>query len=167
MRWNELGYGRSKGIAGSLIASCTFDNITCLILFGVCKTITFQYASVSKGTEQHKNFAWEISSIFVHNIAGVIVGIIMGLTAWFFKFIHHWKSCIYLKAAYAMIIAIGFIIASELSTFKNGKYIACLTFGYVCFRFWGEDKPAKEIASAWFFIQPFLFGTIGAALLFS
>jgi hypothetical protein len=45
MRWNELGYGRSKGIAGSLIASCTFDNIACLILFGVCKTIAFEYAS--------------------------------------------------------------------------------------------------------------------------
>jgi hypothetical protein len=45
MRWNELGYGRSKNIAGSLIASCTFDNITCLILFGVCNTIAFEYAS--------------------------------------------------------------------------------------------------------------------------
>jgi hypothetical protein len=45
MRWNELGYGRSKGIAGSLIASCTFDNIVCLILFGVCKTIAFEYAA--------------------------------------------------------------------------------------------------------------------------
>ena len=45
MKWNELGYGRSKGIAGSLIASCTFDNITGIILFGVCKTIAFEYAA--------------------------------------------------------------------------------------------------------------------------
>jgi Kef-type K+ transport system membrane component KefB len=45
MRWNEAGYGRSKGIAGSLIASCTFDNITCLILFGVCKTFAWEYAA--------------------------------------------------------------------------------------------------------------------------
>lgn len=27
MKWNELGYGRSKGISSSLIAACTFDNI--------------------------------------------------------------------------------------------------------------------------------------------
>ncbi len=162
-----MGYGRSKGISGSLIASCTFDNIICLILFGVCKTIAFQYAADNKGGDQHKNFAWEISSIFVHNVAGVIAGIIMGCVAWLFKFIDHWKSCIYLKATYCIIVGIGFIIVSEFSTFKNAKYIACLTFGYVCFRFWGESKPAKEIASAWFFIQPFLFGTIGAALLFS
>lgn len=43
MKWNELGYGRSKGIASSLIAACTFDNISCLILYGVCKTIAFEY----------------------------------------------------------------------------------------------------------------------------
>ena len=66
MRWNELGYGRSKGIAGSLIASCTFDNITCLILFGICKTIAFEYAAENKGLEsKNKNIAWSIGSIFV------------------------------------------------------------------------------------------------------
>lgn len=45
MRWNELGYGRSKGIAGSLIAACTFDNITCLILYGVVNAVAFEYAA--------------------------------------------------------------------------------------------------------------------------
>ena len=64
-------------------------------------------------------------------------------------------------------MAIGFIIAAEVSHWKNSKYIACLAFGYTCFRVWGDHKPAKEIASVWFYIQPFLFGTIGAALLFS
>lgn len=45
MFWNERGYGRSKGIAGTLIAACTFDNITCLVLFGVLNTIVFQFAA--------------------------------------------------------------------------------------------------------------------------
>jgi hypothetical protein len=167
MKWNEQGYGRSKGIAGSLIASCTFDNITCLILFGVCKTIAFEYAANAKGLDSSgTNFAWSISAIFVHNLAGIIAGVIMGLLGWFFKFINS-KYCINLKAAYCMIVGIAFIVASEKSGFKNAKYIACLTFGYVCFRVWDEQKPAKEIASCWFYIQPFLFGTIGAALLIS
>jgi hypothetical protein len=88
MRWNELGYGRSKGIAGSLIASCTFDNITCLILFGICKTIAFEYEAQRQGTSQSKSsFAWQISGIFVHNVAGIIAGLIMGILGWFFKFI--------------------------------------------------------------------------------
>ena len=52
MRWNELGYGRSKGIAGSLIAACTFDNIVCLILFGVCKTIAFEYEAQKQGKSE-------------------------------------------------------------------------------------------------------------------
>ena len=66
-----------------------------------------------------------------------------------------------------MLTGIGLVIASELSTFKNAKFIACLSFGYTCFRVWGEHKPAKEIGDSWFYIQPFLFGTIGGALLFS
>lgn len=119
MRWNELGYGRSKGIAGSLIASCTFDNITCLILFGVCRTIAFEYASNAKGAaSSSSSFAWSISAIFVHNVAGIIAGIIMGLLGWFFKFIQS-KYCINLKAAYCMIVGISFIIASQKSGFKN------------------------------------------------
>jgi hypothetical protein len=144
MKWNELGYGRSKGIAGSLIASCTFDNIICLILFGICKTVSFEYAAIEKHlVSKNKNIAWSISSIFVHNIAGVIAGIIMGLLGWFFKFIQHKSYCLNLKCAFAIVTAISLIIAAELSTFKNAKYIACLSFGYTCFRVWGEHKPAK------------------------
>lgn len=168
MRWDSLGYGRSKGIAGSLIASCTFDNIACLILFGVCKTIAFEYATENKGLKSsNTNFAWNMSAIFVHNIVGAIIGVIMGLFGWFFKYLLKYSWCIKAKCVYCMTIGITFIIASELSTFKNSKYIACLAFGYTCFRMWGDHKPAKEIASCWFYIQPFLFGTIGAALLFS
>lgn len=108
-----------------------------------------------------------MSSIFVQNAAGIIVGAAMGFLGYFFKYIQTWKYCINLKCAYCLIMSIAFIVASELSTFKNAKYIACLTFGYVCFRMWGDHKPSKQIADCWFYIQPFLFGTIGAALLFS
>jgi len=143
MRWDSEGYGRSKGIAGSLIAACTFDNIMCLILFGICKTIAFHYAAETTGTKTQTNLAWAIGSIFVHNIAGIIAGLLMGLLGWFFKFIEHKSYSINLKCAYVLLSSIGLIIASELSTFKNAKYIACLSFGYICFRVWGEKKPAK------------------------
>jgi hypothetical protein len=85
-------------------------------------------------------------------VAGVIAGVIMGLIGWAFKFLLHKSYCIYLKCTYSMLVGIGFIIASELSGFKNAKYIACLSFGYTCFRVWGDHKPAKEIATCWFFI---------------
>lgn len=138
-----------------------------MILFGVCKTIAFQYAAEDKATKAHSNPAWAIGSIFVHNIAGIIAGVLMGLAGWLFKFIEHKSYSINLKCAYALLVSVGLIIASELSTFKNARFIACLSFGYTCFRVWGDKKPAKQIADCWFYIQPFLFGTIGAALLFS
>jgi disulfide bond formation protein DsbB len=93
--------------------------------------------------------------------------LIVGLIGWIFKFVEHKSFCIYLKCAYSIIMSIGLIIAAQESTFVNGKYIACLTFGYTSFRVWGDKKPTAEIANVWFYIQPFLFGTIGAALLIS
>jgi len=36
---NEKGLGKAKGIPGTLIASSTFDNILCLILFGVVDAV--------------------------------------------------------------------------------------------------------------------------------
>lgn len=91
----------------------------------------------------------------------------MGLLGWFFKFIQHKSYSINLKCAYCMIMSVVFVIGFTLAGATDGRYIACLSFGYTCFRVWGEHKPAKEIAECWFYLQPFLFGTIGAALLFS
>jgi len=55
MKWNELGYGRSKGIAGTLISSCTFDNITCLILFNIVKTVAWDNFSKDNGVAQSES----------------------------------------------------------------------------------------------------------------
>ncbi len=89
--------------------------------------------------------------LFIHVAVGLVVGILVGLTSWLFKFVT-WKYAIHLKAAYSVIIAVAFVIISEYSTFKDSKFIACLAFGYTCFRFWGTNKPVKEIASLWLYI---------------
>ena len=68
------------------------------------------------------------------------------------------------KAFYCTILGVGFVLAGDMSTFTNSKFIACLSFGYTCFRFWGADKPSKELGTIFWYIQPFLFGTVGAAL---
>ena len=131
MVWNDKGYGRSKGFSSTVFASCTFDNIVVLILFGICKTIAFKDELEEKGLSgQHKNNAWAIGGIFVHVISGLIGGVSMGLIGSIFRLFENKPFCIYFKAAYCIITAIGFIIASELSTFKNANFIACLSFGY-------------------------------------
>lgn len=35
LSFNDRGYGKAKGIPGTLIASSIFDNIFCIILFGI------------------------------------------------------------------------------------------------------------------------------------
>jgi len=93
-----------------------------------------------------------IGYLFIHNLAGLGAGIVVGLCAWLFKFIRGWKYEKILKAIYVTISPVSFIIASEYSKFNDGKFIACIAFGYVCLRFWGEEIPSKEISWLWFFI---------------
>lgn len=79
----------------------------------------------------------------MHVISGMIAGVTMGLIGWIFRLFEHNSYCIYLKAAYCIIMAIGFIIASELSTFKNANFIACLSFGYTSSIVWQGKTPVK------------------------
>lgn len=160
---NEEGYGTKKGIPSTLIAAATFDNITTLIWFGIVKKITFSKAdSEIKGISS--NIGMSVAWLFIHVIVGLVVGFLVGLSAYFFKYIDSWKHQIWLKAIYSVTIAISFVIISEYSTFKDSKFIACFAFGYTCFRFWGANKPVNEIATMWTYIQPCLFGTIGGSL---
>jgi len=54
-----------------------------------------------------------------------------------------------------------------LNDFSNATFIACLSFGYTCSRFWGKLKPNKELGTIFWALQPFFFGTAGASILFS
>lgn len=42
---HDRGFGKDKGIPGTLIASSTFDNILCLIMFGVVDSIAMNQAT--------------------------------------------------------------------------------------------------------------------------
>ena len=66
-----------------------------------------------------------------------------------------------------LFFAIAAPFASDLSGFPESKFIFVIFFGYMCYRQWGEDKPEHELKLFWMFCQPFLFGTVGAAVLFS
>jgi hypothetical protein len=116
MKWNEQGYGVAKGIAPSLIAACTFDNIICLIMFGVCKTITFEHAAEIKGLgSKNTNVAWSIGKTFVHNLAGVGLGFVLGLFGWALKFIKHKMIGLWIKCIYCIIASIIIVVAAELT----------------------------------------------------
>jgi hypothetical protein len=105
--------------------------------------------------------------LFVGFIVAFFIGVGMCLLGWFFKFIKNPKLRMYAKLAYCVVGPMTFVIMEEHSGTKDTKYMAALFFGYTLFRVWGMEKPAKEIAWFWFFIQPCLFGTVGGSLLFS
>jgi hypothetical protein len=80
---NEKGYGRAKGINSSLIAAVTFDDIICIICFGICKTISYNDYNMTGG----KSLGLSIGTLFLENLAGLGAGIIMGLVAYFFNYL--------------------------------------------------------------------------------
>ena len=51
-----------------------------------------------------------------------------------------------MKVLWVICVSIGFVIASEKSGFTNSKYIGALSCGYVSYRFWGTNKPTKELS---------------------
>jgi NhaP-type Na+/H+ or K+/H+ antiporter len=83
MALNNKGYGRKKNIAGILIAAGTFDDIICIIVFSICKTVALQTA----GFNGDSSLAWAIGYLFVQNIISLLIGVILGLMGWVFKFI--------------------------------------------------------------------------------
>ena len=159
---NERGYGREKGVISSLIAAGTFDNIICIICFGICKTVAYSNYDMTTG----RSLGLSIGILFLENLAGLAVGIFMALLGVVFNKLPQTTLTMHLKMWYCIACAIGFVIAGEKSTFTNAKYIAGLSFGYTSYRVWGEVKPTKEIGWFWWLIQPIFFGSVGAALVF-
>lgn len=148
MSLNDRGYGKKKNIAGTLIAAGTFDDIICIICFGICKTIVLNEGGFDSG----QSMGLAIGMLFVTNIVAFFIGIILGLGGWFFKFIKNPTLQIYMKLLYCIVGAMVFVIIEEHAGTKDCKYIAALFFGYTLFRFWGMNKPSKHIAWFWFFI---------------
>lgn len=49
LHFNDLKLGKAKGVGSTMIASCAFDNIHCIIAFGVCRTLSLNNAAVIYG----------------------------------------------------------------------------------------------------------------------
>ena len=71
------------------------------------------------------------------------------------------------KALYCIVISLAFVFALGFTNYTNSKFFASLFFGYVCNRFWNGKLPMKELGYVWISMQPIIFGTVGATLVFS
>ena len=104
--------------------------------------------------------------VFVQIIVGMAAAFILGYAMKLFNRCAP-KKTKWPKFFTTLILAVLAPVASDLNDFPESKFIFVIFYGYMCFRMWGEDKPEHELALFWMFCQPFLFGTVGAAVLFS
>lgn len=84
MHLHDHGYGVKKGIVGTIISPGIFDNILCVLIFGIVTTLAFMEADEDeKGNT--KGLIMKIVMILVQIAVGAIVGTLIGLLGWFFN----------------------------------------------------------------------------------
>lgn len=131
----DQGYGVDNGICQTLISAGTVDDIIAIILFSVLKSVAYRDEKIDGG----RDFSLSIGLLFIEQLAGLAVGICLGLIGYFFKYIEKNSYTVYLKFTWCTIVAVGLAAAAEFSTLTNSRYLACLSFGYVNYRIWGES----------------------------
>lgn len=181
---HKAEYGTKKGIPTTLIAAASFDDIIAITIFSVFLSVGLNGApksaewlaaaadATASGTdlehteEEHKPIWYEIGFNIIQFIVGLIiafgVGGLMGLFNKCSVEATRWP-----KFFFCLFMGIGVPIACDLVGWPETKFVAIIFFGYMCFRKWKEDKPEHELAVFWMFCQPFLFGTVGASVLFT
>jgi len=106
---SDKGYGKEKGIISSLIAAGTFDDIICIICFGICKTIAYSDENLSSD----KTLEVAIYILILENIAGIVVGFVIAMIGSFFKLLPKYWVTMHLKMWYCILCAIAFVNAGE------------------------------------------------------
>ncbi len=111
MSLNDRGYGKEKNIAGILIASGTFDDIICIICYGISKAIALNFAGYSLG----KSMGMEIGILFIENIIALVIGVSLAMFGILFKYMKESRLRMYLKLAFCIFAAILFVIFEEVA----------------------------------------------------
>lgn len=169
------GYGVKKGIPTTLIAASSFDDIIAITIFAVFLTISFtQAAADNAGVDENGDpVILETPSYWVDvglNVAQIVAGFIAAmLFGWTMKCFNKCdnKKTGNFKFVFCLLIAVATPFVCEVLHVPEAKYVFIIFFGYQCFQAWGEHKPEEAMGSFWMFCQPFLFGTVGAAVQFS
>lgn len=99
-------------------------------------------AAVMAG-EETSNIGASLIQTNLYIVIGLGVGVFLGLPAYFFDFIDDYKLQLNLKGLYAVAVSLFIMIAGEYTVLANSTLLACMSFGYTCFQFWGNHKPAK------------------------
>lgn len=158
-------YGTKKGIPTTLIAASSFDDIIAISVFSIFLTIAFTQAP--GGEDEGGADIWaELGLVCLQIFVGLLLAFVFGFMMKCFNKCDP-KKTKWPKFFVVVALAIAAPFAADLTGFPESKFIFVIFFGFMCYRQWGEDKPEHELAIFWMFCQPFLFSTVGAAVLFN
>lgn len=136
----------------------------------MCKTIAFREAPGAVA-EENDSIGKEVGMNILQIVVGLVVGLAVG---WCMRIFNKCgkpkndKCLIWVKFFVCLGFAFLVPVVCELTHFYESKFVCIIFFGYMCFMAWGEEgKPEHYLGVFWAFCQPFLFGTVGAAVLFS
>ena len=188
---HKADYGVKKGIPTTLIAASSFDDIIAITVFSVFLSIGMSSAPRPEtpvpenvdGTEEAsdelrrmlvgggegeeaKPLWWEIGFNVIQIIAGLIFAFGVGYLMKFCNKCDVNKMKVP-KFLWCLFVAIAVPLVCDGLGWPETKFVGVIFFGYCCYKHWGENKPEHELAVFWMFCQPFLFGTVGAAVLFN
>uniref|UniRef100_A0A146L6D7 Mitochondrial sodium/hydrogen exchanger 9B2 n=1 Tax=Lygus hesperus TaxID=30085 RepID=A0A146L6D7_LYGHE len=154
------GYGESKGISTLVIAASGLDDIVAISLFGVFQGMIFTPGSIAS----------QISVGPIEMVMGLTVGILWGL---FIAFIPH-RDDAYVTAKRTILLgagSLGAVLGSEKIHYGGAGPLACITSAFIASFAWKNQgwsnsyhPVADNFSTIWLFIQPVLFGLIGAEI---
>ncbi|KAF6215493.1 hypothetical protein GE061_010247 [Apolygus lucorum] len=154
------GYGESKGISTLVIAASGLDDIVAISLFGVFQGMIFTPGSIAS----------QVSVGPIEMVMGLSVGILWGL---FIAFVPH-RDDAYVTAKRTILLgagSLGAVLGSEKIHYGGAGPLACITSAFVASFAWKNQgwsnsyhPVADNFSTVWLFIQPVLFGLIGAEI---
>jgi NhaP-type Na+/H+ or K+/H+ antiporter len=154
----EKKFGTEKRIPQMMLTACVLDNILAVKLFNIVFSVAQNLTRTGDAVQS------EVHIVFMNiikTVCGGILGFAFGMSM---RAINHLSMNA--KTAVMTFFALATPVICNVSGVKESKYVFIIFYGYGTFRSWKQNKPTQQLAKIWKLVQPCLFGTIGASILF-
>lgn len=151
------GYGVAKGIPTMILAAATFDDVLSITGFGATLSLVFANQTEIGVTASLLRAPLELAlGLGVGVLGGMLCSVVVGAPAW-------------LRFGALVGLGLAAVFGGWAIGFAGGGSLAAMTMGAVAARGWldAASPVAAGLVRVWVPAQPFLFGLIGAAVVFS
>ncbi|XP_047135711.1 sodium/hydrogen exchanger 9B2 isoform X1 [Hydra vulgaris] len=150
----EKGYGIQKGVPTLVVAATSCDDVLAISLFGVFYGVAF-----SDG-----NLLFNIFRGPLETVIGLLGGFVIGMLLWYIPSIKG-KNVVALRSALLLFCCLFFLFGFILIKLKGAGALGVLCMATVAGYGWGEQDKVhveKVFSMIWYYLEPLLFGLIGA-----